>query len=200
MTAMTKEQILEATLDLAYEKGLGRISMSKIAEKVKLQKSSLYSHYRSKDELIEAMYGYFRDKAKVNSGNTRTDYGKLVEGRTLTEVLSFVVDLYRQIIHDPGMNKFWKVVEAERTFNKTAAQLTVEETNKMISAMKNLFYALQAKSVAHFEDPDAAALSFAMGVHSLILFECDAEMAGTHDADGMMDKYIREFCRIYDHG
>ena len=197
---MTKEQILKATLDLAYEKGLGRISMSQIAEKVNLQKSSLYSHYRSKDELIEAMYLHFRDKAKRSSGNEHTDYGKLVEGKTLLEVLSFVVDPYRQIIHDPEMNKFWKVVEAERTINKTAAAITVEETNRMITAVKYLFYALKAKGIGHFDNPDAAALSFAMGVHSLIVFECDAEMAGTHDADGMMDRYIKEFCRVYDHG
>ena len=53
---MTKQEIIEATLDLACEKGIGRISMQQIADRVNLKKSSLYSHFKSKEEIIEGMH------------------------------------------------------------------------------------------------------------------------------------------------
>jgi hypothetical protein len=78
-----------------------------------------------------------------------------------------------------------------------AARIMVEETNTMIQATKLLFYALSAKKIVDFTNPDAAALSFAMSVHSIIDFECDGQNADVHDADSIMDIYIEEFCRIY---
>ena len=68
----------------------------------------------------------------------------------------------------------------------------------MVAATQRLFYALSAKKVVDFEDPDAAALCFTMGVHSIMDFEKDAANAGSTDADGVMAKYIEEFCRIYE--
>ena len=193
---MTRNRILEATLELACEKGLGRISMSQIAAKVNLKKSSLYSHFESKEQIIESMYEYFRNKAKVQTGNTETDYGKLVEGRSFKEVLMFAVNSYRQMNRDSDMDKFYRLIESERIYNPSAAMIMVEETNKMIAATKSLFYAMAAKGITSFENPDAAAISFAMTVHSILVFECDARMAGV-DADGMMETFIDEFCRIY---
>ena len=41
-----KEKILLSTLELACEKGLGYVSMSQIAARCGLSKSSLYYHYK----------------------------------------------------------------------------------------------------------------------------------------------------------
>lgn len=194
---MTKQDIFEATLVLACEKGLGSISMQQIADRVNLKKSSLYSHFKSKDEIIDGMYLYFRDKAKEQTGNRDVDYGKLVEGRTLYEILSGVVSSYRTMNSTSDMNKFYRLIMAERTINPVAAQVMVEETNKMVAATKNLFYAISAKGISHFDNPDAAAIIFAMSVHSILDFEFDCINVGTSDAEGVMEKFITEFCSIY---
>lgn len=194
---MTKQEILEATLELASEKGIGRISMQQIADKVNLKKSSLYSHFKSKDEIFESMYEYFRDKAKSQSGSGDVDYGRLVEGHSLEEILTGVVNSYRNMNLNSDMFKFYQMIMAERSYNPIAAQVMIEETRRMINATKTLFYAISAKGVAIFENPDGAALSFAMGVHSIIDFEGDAINVGSSDADGVMEEFIKEFCRIY---
>ena len=67
----------------------------------------------------------------------------------------------------------------------------------MITATKNLFYAISAKGVAYFDHPDGAALTFAMGVHAILDHEQDAAHAGSSDAEGEMDAFIEEFCRAY---
>ncbi|MBP9996881.1 MAG: TetR/AcrR family transcriptional regulator [Lachnospiraceae bacterium] len=197
---MRKEKILEATLELAYEKGLGRISMSQIAERAGLKKSSLYSHFDSKEEIVEKMYLYFREQAKINNGNTVTDYGQLVEGRTLRDILLFVVNSYKKMNQDPRMNMFYQVMEAERFVNKMAADIMVSETKTMINATKQLFYAMQAKKIAEFPNPDAAAISFAMGVHAIFEYEMDSQMAESSDAEGMMEQFITEFSSHYQKG
>ena len=194
---MTKQEIIEATLDLACEKGIGRISMQQIADKVNLKKSSLYSHFKSKEEIIEGMYVYIRENAKQQTGNTEVEYGKYVEGRSLREILTGVVASYRNMGATSDMNRFFAMIMAERTFDPVAAQIMVEETRKMITATKNLFYAIFAKGIAHFENPDGAALTFAMGVHSILDHEADSLHAGSDDANGEMDLFIDEFCRVY---
>ena len=194
---MKKEEILEATLELAYEKGLGRVTMSQIAERVGLQKSSLYSHFGSKEELVEKMYLYFRERSKQRNGNTETDYDKLIEGRSLCEVLTLVVNAYRNMNREPQMEMFYRVIESERFVNKMAAEVMVSETKTMLDATKRLFFVLQKKQIAVFPDLDCAAVSFAMGVHAILEYELDARTAGSHDADGLMEQFIAEFASRY---
>lgn len=194
---MKKQDILEATLDLAVEKGLGRISMQQIADRVNLKKSSLYSHFNSKDEIIESMYQYFRNKAIIETGNTVTDYGAFVEGHSLHEILTAVVNSYKEINSSSDIFKFYRMIMAERFTSPIAAQIMVEETNRMIISSKNLFYAISSKGIAKFENPEGAAFIFSMGVHSILDFEGDSKVAGTKDSEGKMEAFINEFCSVY---
>ena len=67
----------------------------------------------------------------------------------------------------------------------------------MILATKQLFYAISAKNIATFENPDAAAFAFAMGVHSILDYECDLVMAEQEDTQELMTDFIDEFCRCH---
>ena len=58
---------------------------------------------------------------------------------------------------------YYKVIISEKTLNPIAAEIMVAETNAMIWATKQLFYAIMAKKVAYFENIDAAAISFEIG-------------------------------------
>lgn len=67
-----KEEIIFATYDLFSEKGYS-LSISEIAKKVNLCQSSIYSHFKGKDELITTMinmamdyyYSYLEEKIKI---------------------------------------------------------------------------------------------------------------------------------------
>ena len=60
-----KEEIILATLELASENGLKSISMAQIAEKIGIKAPSLYNHFKSKDEIVKAMYCFLREKPKM---------------------------------------------------------------------------------------------------------------------------------------
>lgn len=197
---MNKEKIILATLELACENGLRSISMSQIAERAGIKKSSLYSHFSSKEEIITEMYTFLRKKANHNREIGTFDYGKYVEGKTLKEILLGTVKSYDEMNHNPQMSMFYKVIMSEKVLNPTAAEIMVAETNTMIWATKQLFYAIMAKKVAYFDNIDAAAISFAMGIHAILDFQMDDSMAGSNSSCDILEQYIDEFCRVYGTG
>ena len=193
-----KEEIIEAVLLLAAEKGLGTISMQQIADKVGITKASLYNHFSSKEEIVNEMYEVLRTTSKKAADVGEIDYDKLAEGRSLKEILTDSVTSYKRMVNDPKMYLFYKIIMSERSINSAAAEIMVKETKKMINATKTLFYALQVKGIADFKDVDVAAFSFAMAVHAIIDYEFDMRFAGQEAEEEKLQDYIDEFCRIYD--
>ncbi|MGI6110598.1 MAG: TetR/AcrR family transcriptional regulator [Eubacteriaceae bacterium] len=194
----TKEKILAATLDLASENGLGAVSLSQIAKRVGIQKASLYNHFSSKDEIIDKLYEYLRLKAREKVNRDMIDYGEFVKGRSAYDILSQTVHAYILMNQDADMDRFYRFIMTERSINKEAARIMLTETEKMILATKQLFYAMQVQNVMKFDHIDVAAFSFAMTVHSIMDYMYDQNMADVElTAEQAMDEYIREFCRVY---
>lgn len=52
----TKDRILEMALDLFNQKGTGAVSTNHIAEALTMSPGNLYYHFRSKDEIIRALF------------------------------------------------------------------------------------------------------------------------------------------------
>ncbi len=192
-----KEKIIEATLELAAQNGLGTVSMQQIADKVGITKASLYNHFSSRDEIIDAMYELLRNASRENAAVSEIDYGKLTAGRSMKEILTGAVASYRNMVSDPRMHLFYKIILSQRSIDPTVAEIMVRETRTMINATTALFYALQVKGIAVFPDVDAAAFSFAMGVHSILDYEFDLSFSKARSEKKMMKQYIDEFCRIY---
>lgn len=195
-----KKEIIEATLILAAENGLGTVSMQQISDKVGITKASLYNHFSSRDQIVEAMYESLREAAKHHLGIGEIDYDQLSRSGSLKEIIHGAVDNYKKIVTDPQMYLFYKVIMSERSINPSAAEIMVRETRTMINATKTLFYALQVKGIADFGNVDAVAVSFAMAVHALLDYECDLENAGLKKDGNMMEDYIDEFCRMHERG
>ncbi len=192
-----KQDILQATLELAADNGLGTVSMQQIADKLGIKKASLYNHFSSRDEIIEAMYESLREESKRKTDAGEIDFDELIRNRSLNEILGICVNSYREVVKEPQMFLFYKLIMSERTINRNAAEILVRETKTMINATKSLFYALQVKGVADFKDADAAAFSFAMAVHAIMEYEFDLESSGHKTDQNMMQSFIDEFSRNY---
>ena len=196
MTMNRKEEIVLATLELAADKGLANVSMSMIADKVGIKKPSLYKHFASKEEIVEAMYEYLRRQAKEKANIKPIDYSTFFEGKTSYEVLQTVVQGYIQMNHQENMMNFYKVIYSERSLNPMAAKIVAEETDKMIIATKQLFYAMEVHRLLHFENPDMSAISFAMTIHGLMDYELDQKNGEYKDETdkNLLEEYLKWFC------
>ena len=196
MNNSRKEEIVLVTLELAAEKGLANVSMSMIADKIGIKKSSLYKHFASKDEIVEAMYELLRKQAKEKANIKPIDYSILFEGKTAYEVLKTVVSGYVQMNQQTDLLNFYRVIYSERSLEPMAARIVVEETKKMMLATKQLFYAMEVHKLLHFENPDMSAVSFAMTIHGLLNYEL-AQSTGNcvNESDKhLLEDYLRWFC------
>ena len=196
MSMNRKEEIVLVTLELAAEKGLANVSMSMIADKIGIKKPSLYKHFASKEEIVEAMYEYLRRQAKEKANIKPIDYSTFFEGKTVYEILQSVVRGYIQMNHQEKMLNFYKVIYSERSLNPMAAKIVAEETDKMIIATKQLFYAMEVHKLLHFTNPDMSAVSFAMTIHGLMDYELDQSNGQcSYETDkNLLDDYLKWFC------
>ena len=197
-----KEEIILAALDVASENGLKSISMSRIAGKVGIKTPSLYNHFKSKEELIQSMYGFLREKAQQNRPSGLIDPEDYTS-KSLEQILEEALSAYYGMITDPDMLRFFRVLYSERSVNPLAAQIVLEETEHMIRATRNLFYALSAHGKMKTEGIDTAAMVFALTVHSLIDCQMDRITAGRTEQPGDGESrytkertdFIRWFCK-----
>lgn len=189
-----KEEIILTTLELAAEKGLAGVSMSMIADKIGIKKPSLYKHFSSKDEIVEAMYQFLRDKSKENANIKPVDYSIFFSEKTAYEVLKGVMQGYINMNHQEQMLTFYKVIYSERSIQPMAARIVAEETERMIIATKQLFYAMEVHKLLHFENADMSAVSFAMTVHGLMDYELDQKYGYDEAPKNLLDEYLKWFC------
>ncbi|MBE6502006.1 MAG: TetR/AcrR family transcriptional regulator [Methanobrevibacter thaueri] len=57
----TKERIFDVSLDLFSKKGYDSVSLREIADEVGIKKSSIYSHYSSKEAILMDIFEYLTD-------------------------------------------------------------------------------------------------------------------------------------------
>ena len=198
MSDTRKKEIIMATLELAANKGLGNVSMNMIADKVGIKKPSLYNHFASKEELVEAMYQFLREEAKKNANLGAMDYTVIFAGKSALEILRMMVGGYFRMNQQEHMLNFYKVIYSERSIQPMAAKILAEETEKMIIATKQLFYAMEVHKLLHFQNADMSAVSFAMTVHGLMDYELDLRSGGykiENQERNILDKYLQWFCK-----
>ena len=196
MSDTRKKEIIMATLELAANKGLGNVSMNMIADKVGIKKPSLYNHFASKEELVEVMYQFLREEAKKNVNIGAIDYTIIFAGKSALEILKMMVGGYFNMNKQEHMMNFYKVIYSERSLNPMAAKIVAEETDKMIIATKQLFYAMEVHKLLHFTNPDMSAVSFAMTIHGLMDYEQDQSNGKcSFETDkNLLDDYLKWFC------
>lgn len=199
MSDTRKKEIILATLELAANKGLGNVSMNMIADKVGIKKPSLYNHFSSKEELVEVMYQFLSKEAKKTVNIVAIDYTTFFAGKSALEILRGIVKGYFNMNRQEHMINFYKVIYSERSLNLVAAKIVAEETDRMILATKQLFYAMEVHKLLHFKNPDMSAVSFAMTIHGLMDYELDQNNGQySFETDkSLLDNYLKWLCEEY---
>ena len=196
-----REEIILAILDLAAEHGLRAVTLAQIAERVGMRKPSLYNHFSSKDDIVQEAYRYLRDQARARSVMPDVDFDTLFAGRSLEEILLMLFEQYCSLVMDPDLLRLFKVLYAERPTNPAAAQIVLDETDRMVGQVRSLFHALAGRGSLACDDVDMAALSFAMTIHGLVDRQLDELSAHGPAGDGSQptfdpaEAYISWFAR-----
>ena len=106
----TREEILEAALDLFAVNGYEATSISQLADAVGIRKASLYSHFANKQDILDTVVetvlkGYADHSIFVRADWDDPEFTKDKTGMTAEDVAKLIQGQMRYILHDPHIQR-----------------------------------------------------------------------------------------------
>ena len=195
----TKQAILEAALDLFSVQGFEATSISQIAGAVGIRKASLYSHFDSKQAILDALIQEVLEQYGKRSIFAKTDWEKDTESLPLTadDAVKMIQSQIHYILHDPSIGKGRKMLVIEQFRNVDLAKLlTKQNYSDVMHYFTGMIQCLIRKDVLVEDDPEIMAAQLCLPV-SVWLGLCDRQPEREQEVMERLDKHIRQFFRVY---
>ena len=198
----TKEQILEVALDLFSVQGYEATSIAQIADAVGLRKASLYSHFASKQDILNTMVETLTKEFNEHSIFVKADWDDPAftadkKGMTPEAIGAMVKGQIRYNIHDPKISKVRRLLTIEQFQNETLKRIQTKQSYEdVLKYNTGLIRFLIREGILREDDPEIMAAQFAWPI-SVWMNLCDREPEREAEAMELMEKHIRQFFRIY---
>ena len=195
----TKQEILEASLALFSMQGFEATSISQIAGAVGIRKASLYSHFESKQAILDALVEEVLEQYGKHSIFARKDWEKNADSlpRTSDEAAQMILGQIRYILHDPTISRARKMLVIEQFQNRSLAELqTKQNYSDVLRYFSGLVKQLIRQGVLAEEDPEIMAAQFCLPI-SVWINLCDREPDREPEVMALVEKHIRQFFRLY---
>lgn len=198
----TKQEILKTALDLFSVRGYEATSISQIAEAVGIRKASLYSHFKSKQDILDAMIEvvidqYNRNSAFANADWESPDFTNDKMDITAEKAIDMIMGHVRYIIHDPVICKARKMLTIEQFQNPDIKELQTKQNYtdvlKYFSGLVN-FLISQDKLAGDNVDIMAAQLCLPITVWINL---CDREPDREDEVMSLIERHIYQFFNVY---
>lgn len=199
----TKKKILDVALTLFSEKGYGNVYVGHIADGVGIKAPSLYKHYKSKQDIFEAILDemrkrYDKEAAYLNiTGNDSESAANIFADISEDELVKLGIGLFSFFLHDEYECKFRKMLTIEQFSNKELADLfSSQYINGPLNYQTGLLQMIILQGKMRKEDAEIMALQFYSPIY-LLLTLCDREPQREGEALHLLEKHIRQFNRLY---
>jgi AcrR family transcriptional regulator len=113
----TKEQILDAAIDLFSQKGYDAVSIRDIARAVGIRESSIYNHYKGKEDILDSITGYFITELSKPIPNEEPMEALMAKYRP-DEFMIVAGKAYMSRFKDERLGKVWRLISIELYRNK----------------------------------------------------------------------------------
>ena len=192
----TKQGILEAALELFSVQGFEATSISQIASAVGIRKASLYSHFESKQAILDALVRDVLDQYAAHSIFARPD-GDSEDAPTPESTERVILEQLRYILHDPHISRARKMLVVEQFRNPELAQLqTRQNYTDVLAYFTSLVERLIRSDVLAGEDPGIMAAQLCLPISAWINL-CDREPEREDEVMELVGRHIAQFFRIY---
>ncbi len=195
----TKQEILEASLELFSVQGFEATSISQIASAVGIRKASLYSHFDSKQAILDALVKDVLQQYGEHSIFARADWEKDARNLPLTadEAVEMVQGQIRYILHDPTIQRARKMLVIEQFQNPELAKLqTKQNYSDVLQYFTGLINRLIQKGVLAEDDPEIMAAQLCLPI-SMWINLCDREPEREPEVMELVERHIQQFFSIY---
>ncbi len=195
----TKKEILEAALELFSVQGFEATSISQIAGAVGIRKASLYSHFESKQAILDELVKEVLEQYETHSIFAKTDWGKDSDNLPLTpdDSVQMVKGQIRYILHDPHISKARKMLVIEQFQNPELAKLqTKQNYSDVLEYFTGLIGQLIRHGVLAEDDSEIMAAQLCLPI-SVWINLCDREPDREQEVMELVEKHILQFFKRY---
>jgi AcrR family transcriptional regulator len=167
--------------------GLDNVSLSTIANKLNIAKSSIFSHYKNKEKLIDEMYIYgqkLSNKNKVTFSFDGDSYDVLIK----------VVDHWHSIYSNKTLFDFYRIVEMQKFIDDRAKEISIAIDAMIFSQTRIVLEILNETNRLDIFELDLAIESFASTFIKYLKNELFLENG---DLIWEEERYVKRFVEQY---
>ena len=194
MAKDTKERILDEALRQFSQKGYDGTNIRELTASLGLVKSSMYKHYKSKEEiwnsLLDRMIAYYNERF----GSTE-NLPPVPD--TLDELVAMTMRMVDITVHDERIVMTRKLLSIEQYRDERARQLATKHFRTGLTEIFTyIFDGMMKKGLLRNDDPKMLAFAYTAPVSSLIHL-CDREPEKAADAISQIKAFSRHFIKTY---
>jgi AcrR family transcriptional regulator len=204
----TRERIRYEALNMFSEKGFDSVSVRDIASAVGIKESSLYNHYKNKQDIFDSIVSEYASRGNDFFYNIQildNDKRFAVDERTVDMYKGMSPEQFEAIsaqileyyLCDEIVVKFRKMLTIEQYRSKELAKLYREFSfESSLQFQSQLFAVLMKEGLLIETDPYILAMEFFSPVF-LIFYKFDNDEEGFAQAKELITQHVRHFNQMY---
>ncbi|MBO6093486.1 MAG: TetR/AcrR family transcriptional regulator [Oscillospiraceae bacterium] len=190
----TKGRILAAALEMFSQNGYAGTNVRELTASLGLVKSSMYKHFRSKEEiwntLLDELIAYY--EARFGSSEHLPPVPDSLE-----ELVTMTMRMANFTVHDEKVVKSRKLLSIEQFRDVRARDLA---TKYFLTGLKDMFTpiftGMMDKGLLRQDDPAMLAFAYTAPISALIHL-CDREPEKTDEAMAQVEAFSRYFIKVH---
>lgn len=197
----TKQEILEAALELFSVQGYEATSISQLADAVGIRKASLYCHFANKQAILDALMQTTLEQYEQHSivSNADWDDPNFTKGKEMTSEIAvkMIQGHVRYIVHDPKISRVRKMLTIEQFRNPQMAALQTKRSyTDVMRYCTGLVRFLIRQGQLAGADPEMMSAQLCLPISAWIAL-CDREPEREAEVMAMIERHIRQFFAAY---
>ena len=198
----TRDEILNVALELFSVNGYEATSISQLADAVGIRKASLYSHFASKQEILDdvvalVLEGYEEHSIFADADWDDPEFTKDKEGMTAEYAAKMIQSQVRYIVHDTAISRGRKMLVLEQFRNQELAVLqTRMNYEDMLKYFEGMIRFLIRSNTLKDADTEIMAAQLSLPV-TVWIGLCDREPDREEEVMGLIHRHVLQFFDVY---
>ena len=198
----TRDEILNVALELFSVNGYEATSISQLADAVGIRQASLYSHFASKQEILDdvvalVLEGYEEHSIFADADWDDPEFTKDKEGMTAEYAAKMIQSQVRYIVHDTAISRGRKMLVLEQFRNQELAVLqTRMNYEDMLKYFEGMIRFLIRSNTLKDADTEIMAAQLSLPV-TVWIGLCDREPDREEEVMGLIHRHVLQFFDVY---
>lgn len=193
----TKQQIFDAAVDLFQRKGYAGASIREIARMVGIKESSIYNHYKNKEEILDCILDDFKNSL-VLMRPPENELVNLIEAISPAEIMKLIFLKYVKN-EDTKYDKIAKIIFTEQYINKRVGDFFMKYmVEEPLAYYKRILSIMVAANKIKDSDYTSAAEELHYGFLGLMMEYAHIRTEESYDKK-MLQKMVRHVDFVFEH-